>query len=155
MLHTTLKLLRTHHACEDRYIVFREAARAAGYKDGSFIPLVFALDSNGLEDTLWALRAVPQEEAANRDKLARLFACDCAERALPLYEKKYPQDLRPRNAIAVARQYAVGQATEEDLLAAEAAAAGAEATRAAWAAAEAARQWQKDRLREYLEGKVL
>ncbi len=36
---------------------------------------------------------------------ARLFACDCAERVLPIYEAKHPNDIRPRNAIEVARLF--------------------------------------------------
>ena len=49
------------------------------------------------------------------DRAARLFTCDCAERALPIYEKVYPGDDRPRKAIAVARLYADGKATQEEL----------------------------------------
>ena len=68
----------------------------------------------------------------------RLFACDCAERALPLFEREYPNDDRPRKAIATARRYAEGKATNEDLDAARDAAS---------AAAEAAeREWQYGRL---------
>jgi len=36
---------------------------------------------------------------------ARLFACDCAERVLPIYEAKHPNDIRPRYAIEVARLF--------------------------------------------------
>jgi len=56
------------------------------------------------------------------ERTARLFACDCAERVLPIFEKLLPNDDRPRQAIAVGRHYASGKAR---------AAAGA----AAWAAA--------------------
>jgi hypothetical protein len=75
------------------------------------------------------------------DRTARLFACDCAERVLPLYERDYPGDQRPRQAIAVARCYANGQATDNELAAAWDAAwdaAGAAAGDAAWDAARAA-----------------
>jgi hypothetical protein len=100
------------------------------------------------------------------DRKLRLFACDCAERVLPLYEKKYPDDPRPRTAIETARRYANGKAGKEELDAAWAAAraaawdaAGAAARAAAWAAAraavwdaaraaawDAARQWQGEHL---------
>ena len=60
----------------------------------------------------------------------RLFACDCAEQALPIYEKDYPDDKRPRQAVETARLFAEGKATQEEL-----AAAGAAARAAAWAAA--------------------
>jgi len=64
---------------------------------------------------------------------ARLFACDCAERVLPLFERKRPDDRRPRQAIEVARRFANGEATRDELLAAWDA-----AWAAAWAAARAA-----------------
>ena len=72
------------------------------------------------------------------ERTARLFACDCAERVLPLFEKDNPADTRPREAIETARQYANGQATDEELAAAWDAAwdAARDAARdAAWAAA--------------------
>ena len=60
----------------------------------------------------------------------RLFACDCAEQVLPIFEKDYPDDKRPRKAVETARLFAEGKATQEEL-----AAAGAAARAAAWAAA--------------------
>jgi len=104
---------------------------------------------------------------------ARLFAVDCAERVVHLCD-----DPRPRRAIAVARRYAGGEATSEELDAVcDAAWAGAWATAraaardaawataragawaaardAAWAAAwagawDAEQEWQSARLMEYL-----
>jgi len=72
------------------------------------------------------------------ERTARLFACDCAEHVSHLFEQKYPEDTRPRNAIEVARRFANGEATREELTAAWAAAGDAarDAARdAAWAAA--------------------
>jgi hypothetical protein len=63
----------------------------------------------------------------------RLFACDCAERVLPIFEKRYPGDNRPREAIRIARLFDDGLATAEELDAAEDAAGDA-----VWDAAEAA-----------------
>ena len=83
----------------------------------------------------------------------RLFARDCAEQVLPLFERDYPEDKRPRVAIETARRFANGKATQEELAAARVAAraaaeaaarvaarvaAGAAAWDAAWAAAWAA-----------------
>jgi hypothetical protein len=97
-------------------------------------PLEFRtiLESNGLNDTIWALRAVE-----GKDKEIRLFAADCAELVLPIYEKHYPDGKRPRLAIQAARDYANGLITIEELVAARAA-AGAAARAAAGAAARAA-----------------
>jgi hypothetical protein len=80
------------------------------------------------------------------DRTARLFAADCAERALPIFERAYPGDDRPRKAIAAARAFARGEIDSAALSAARRAAEGA-----AW---RAARAWQTDRLFAYLAGEV-
>jgi len=84
-------------------------------------------------------------------KTARLFACDCAEHVLHIYEKQYPDDSRPHRAIEAARLYVDGKIIEKELdavntasdAAADAAWAAANtsadaAAKAAWAAANAA-----------------
>lgn len=68
------------------------------------------------------------------EKSQRLWACDCAERVLYLYEQRHPGDDRPRRAIEVARRYARGEATTEELGTARVAARAA-AYLAAFAAA--------------------
>jgi hypothetical protein len=79
---------------------------------------------------------------------ARLFAADCAEHVLPIFEARYPDDTRPRKAVEAARQFARGEIG---------AAAGDAAGDAAWAAAgdaagDAERVWQTNKLFEYLDG---
>ena len=119
VLHTSLHRLRQANACKDRYTHFRQAARALGYDgDTTPIPLTVLFTTNGLDDTLWALRAVLPQEETLRDRLAWLLACDYAEHVLPLFEARFPADSRPRNAIAVARRYALGQASEKEFRAA-------------------------------------
>ena len=120
MFTTTFKLLRGHHACKDRYAVLRESLRGRG--DDEPITMIEILDSNGLADALWALRAVPDEQAAERDKLARLFACWCVRQVWHLLT-----DDRSRTAVEVAERYAVGDATRDALNAAAYAAADAAA----------------------------
>jgi len=101
------------------------------------------------------------------DRTARLFACDCAERAI----RKYVENPDPGSveAVRVARLYAKGESTKKELAAAWATAwvvAGDVASAAAWAAARAAasaaasaaardaeKDWQTRWLFEYLEGK--
>ena len=78
------------------------------------------------------------------DRTARLFACDCAERALSLTNNPDPRSV---NAIRVARLFADGKASPEELAAARDAARDA-----AWAAGDAEREWQTARLMEYLNG---
>jgi hypothetical protein len=87
------------------------------------------------------------------EKTARLFACDCAERVMPIYRKHHPNDLRLQQCIDIARKFAKGEATQDELDAARVAARAAaraaawtaawteartEASSAAWAAARAA-----------------
>jgi hypothetical protein len=45
----------------------------------------------------------------------RLFACTCAERALPIFGTAYPGNDRPRLALNIARDYARRRATADDL----------------------------------------
>ena len=69
-------------------------------------------------DRLWVLiQMLPAREQ-------RLLACDCAARGLPRWEQSRA-DCRPREAIDVARRYAIGSATIDELHAARHAAAGA------------------------------
>ena len=56
----------------------------------------------------------------------RLFVCDCVERALPIYEKRFPDDDRPRMAIMEARRAVFGIAAGPALAAAHAGAQTAE-----------------------------
>ena len=172
MIHTTFRKLHEAGACTERY---RFLAKALGgiktYGKDTPITLLQILDINGLDDALWALRACDDAET-----FSRLLACDYAEHVLPIFETQYPDDDRPRKAIAVSRRHAHGEATDAELSAAWAAwdaaryaagAAGWAAWHAAWAAgaaawyaAEAAARdaawhaectWQEARLRELLE----
>ena len=84
------------------------------------------------------------------DRTMRLFACDCAEHVIHICEKDFPDEKRPRQAIEVARRFARGEATKEELAAARDAAW--DAARAAARAAETS--WQIQRLMQYLNGEL-
>jgi len=71
------------------------------------------------------------------DRRARLFAADCAEHVLDVFESACPGDSRPREAIAAARRFADGELTYAQMSATRAAAFDA-AKAAAYASAEAA-----------------
>jgi hypothetical protein len=99
------------------------------------------------DDKIVARRArVTERIEAWNDRTARLFAADCAERVLHLYESEYPGYDRPRAAIQAARDFADGrigevtrdEAAEAAWVAARAAQYSAGAQEAAWAAARAA-----------------
>ncbi len=114
-------------------------------------------------DRIWALiRMMP----SNRER--RLFACDCAARAVrKFWTPNHPNDRQPQNTIAVARRFAFGRATREELSTASASAAAASsassassasayaayaaAASAAYAYASAAeRKWQIKRAVKYV-----
>ena len=120
---TTLNKIKNTGACSERYKVLLASLNKTEADDEPLL-IRHILQSNGLDDVLWALQTVE-----GKDRELRLFACDCAEMVLPIFERHYPDDKRPRNSIEVARRFAEGKATDE-----ERAAAGA----AAWAAARAA-----------------
>ena len=113
MLTTTLPLLKKHLACDGRYAFLVAALRQRKHRGA--IPLSLILEVNGFDDALWALRAVPTVQIAERDRIARLFACDCVQRVLPLFEQKFPDDRRPRQAVVVARRFVAGKATVDEL----------------------------------------
>ena len=101
MLTTTFELLHNHGACTGRY---RYLAKALGgikaYGREEPISLLQILDVNGLEDALWALRAVPDDQTAARDKLARLFACRCVrETPLGFWQIRRSRMLTRRGAL--------------------------------------------------------
>jgi hypothetical protein len=88
-----------------------------------------------IEDRIWAL--LHREFFTDSD--LRMMSCAFAERVIHIYERKYPGDYRPREAILVSRLFAMGEATLEDLKTAEAAAWAVADEAAAWDAKDAAR----------------
>ena len=88
--------------------------------------------------TAQEIRFVRKCEGWN-DSIARLFACDCATHVLPIFEKRYPDDKRPRECIEIAHRFALGEADCEELAAARDAARDAE------------RKWQVRRLLKLLK----
>lgn len=142
MTYTTLNAIRVHSPCEDSWEKLLKHLHKTKADDA---PLSFAtiLESNGLSDAIWCLRALDDTYL----KAIRLFACDMAEHVLPYFTAVFPNDNRPAEAIRVARLFADGRDIKEELRAAveaavEAAARAVEAAaRAAWAAAE--KQYQE------------
>ena len=127
---TTLNAIRAHGPCHSGWAKLLEHLGKTSADD---VPLPFAVivESNGLDDALWACRSAPQY-----DRDWRLFAVWCARQVQHLMTDK-----RSLDALDVAERHANGQATDTELSAAWAAAwdaAGAAARAAAWAAARAA-----------------
>jgi len=138
MLHTTFRKAWEAGACSSKY---NKMAKALGgvkeYGRDTPVPLDKVLDICGLDAALWCLCCVIEPA----DKEIRLLACDFAEHTLSIFEEKYPDDKRPRQAIEISRKFAEGKATRGELDAAWDAArdaARAASLAAAWAAEAAA-----------------
>ena len=121
----TLNKIRAHSPCESGWKKLLKAKAGAGM-DVEF-PLTDVMDSNGLDDALWCLRVRPEHS-----KLWRKYAVWCARQVEHLMT-----DNRSKDALDVAWRHSEGEATDEELAAALAA-AWAAAGAAAWAAREAA-----------------
>src|SRR5208282_4529948 len=59
------------------------------------------------DDIIWAASAMARSNPDVERRL-RLWTADCAAHVLHIYEKDYPTDDRPRNAIIAIRQFARG-----------------------------------------------
>ena len=131
-LTTTLSLLKKNNACHSGY---RKLVKHLGteWPDTKPINLLTILESNGVQDMLWCLRAT--RESSNTPSY--LMAADFAESVLHLFTKHYPNDDRPAQAIRATRDFAHGKIKDAAWAAARAA-AWAAAWDAAWAAARAA-----------------
>ncbi len=142
MLTTTLNKIRKHHPCEEGWDTLTDAL-GADWGEDEPIALTRIIETNGLDDALWALRAC--EPVAERDRVARLFVCRCVREVWHLLT-----DERSRTAVEVAERFAVGNATQEELGAALDAARAAAwaasdaASAAAWAASDAASDAARD-----------
>ena len=162
-MNTTLNSIRAHGPCADGWAkLLRHLGKTRA--DDEPLEIVTILDSNGLDDALWCLRAV-----TGHDREIRLFAVWCARQVQHLMT-----DPRSLAALDVAERHAHGKATDAELSAtwdaawaasdaagaAARAAASDAAADAAWAAASDA--WvvagaasvtaQKARLREICAG---
>src|ERR1035437_6809922 len=132
-LTTTLNLCKQNNACRTGYDTL-VAFLGPDYGMDKPINLVTILESNGIKDTIWALRATKQDSKY----ISRMFAAHCAESVLHYYEDKYPNDNRVRKCIQAARDYAEGKISLKELRVARRAAADAAAAADAYVAAVAA-----------------
>jgi len=116
------------------------------YGEDKPINLLTILESNGAVHCIWSMCATEQDFSDVRPTLLNIV-CDIAESVLHIFESAYPNDGRPRGAIAAARKVAENdieenrKAAAKSAYAADAAASGAyayAAAKSAYAAADAA-----------------
>lgn len=136
MITTTLNAIRQHSPCKASWEKLLKALNKTK-ADDALLSFEYILNTLNFDDALWCMRAAPEHR-----KEWRLFAVWCARRVTHLMT-----DPRSLAAIDVAERFAHGNATNEELDAAWAAAWAAArdvAWAAAWAAAgDAARDAQK------------
>lgn len=108
--YVTLNDIRKHLPCPDGWAkLLKHLGKTK--PDDEHLSLETILKSNGLDDAVWCLRALPETMSA----AIRLLAYDFAAGSL----KYVPQDEeRAKQAIEVTRKYAVGEDTELALIAA-------------------------------------
>ena len=118
---TTLNKIRAHSPCGSGWgKLLKNLGKTKA--DDEPLALTDILESNGLDDALWCLRAVDGHE-----RELRLFAVECARSVQHLMTDK-----RSLDALDVAERFANGLATQTELDASRAAARAA-----AWAAEDA------------------
>ena len=126
-MQTTLNKIRAHSPCAEGWEkLLKHLCKTKADDEPLLITTI--LDSNGLDDALWCMKAVD-----GRDKEIRLYAVWCARQVQHLIK-----DPRSLVALDVAERFANGEATVEELAAARNAAPGAAlgvALGAAWGAA--------------------
>ena len=135
MLHITFNSIKAEEACDYGYNTLANYLGGdSNYGMDKPISLLTCLESNTLDDVIRALRATLEDSK----EFSKQFAIACAEHVLPIFEEKYPEDKRPREALEAAK---AGKVTPEIIDAADAAACAANAyaaacsSRAAYAAA--------------------
>lgn len=127
----TLNSIKANYPCQSGWDAFLE--RFGSLDPDTPVPLLQCLESNPVADVIWALRAVEQDISA----VLPLIAADFAESVLPIFEERFPDDKRPRQAIEAARAFTRGEISLETLVKAQrgAAANAASASYASYAAA--------------------
>jgi hypothetical protein len=136
-MNTTLNAIAAHEPCEDGWAELL-AALGKTCADDAPLSLCAILDSNGLDDAIWALRTI-----TGHDREIRLFAVWCARQVQHLLMT----DPLSRDVLDIAERYAHGLATVEELAAAREAAredAVWGASDAVWSASDAASEAASD-----------
>ena len=136
MLTTTLNRIRAHGPCRAGWEKLLTGLGKT-VTDDEPLPYARILEINGLNDALWCCRVEPQF-----DREWRLYAVWCGRQVQHLMT-----DQRSIDALDVAERYANGNATDDELRAAWAAAAAAGA---AWAEAGSCTKMRARQAAEFL-----
>ena len=104
---TTLNEIRKYNPCKDRW---EKLLKHLGKTKSDDAPLDFMtiLEDIGIKDTCWCLRTKDYKDYC-------LFLADLAESVLHIYENKYADDKRPRQAIQAIRNWKQELISDEQL----------------------------------------
>lgn len=107
MYYTSLNQIKSHNPCPKGWKTLLKALGKTTADDEP-VSMEFILQSNGLDDAIWALRCL-----TGADREIRLFAVKCAREVQYILT-----DPRSLDALDVAERFANGTATSEELYAA-------------------------------------
>ena len=117
-MNTTLNEIRKKHPCTSGWNMLLKSLDKT-QADDELVSFKYILESNGINDAVWCLRVLDYKKVC-------LFCADVAELVLPIFENRYPDDKRPREAIEGIRKFHANEIKLDDLeLLREAAAAAA------------------------------
>jgi hypothetical protein len=132
--------------CENGFHASEKPLDALGYVKGNVLAIVEGFGDCDIEEDKSAHRSMKIVSAYKWGKVDSVeLAIFCADLVLKIYEEKYPNDKRPREAIEAAKNWiknpiaASAASAASAARAASAASAASWATWAAWAAESAAR----------------
>lgn len=91
---TTLQEIREESPCEPGW---KKLITTLGRIKGD-VTLKQILDSNGIADAVWCLRVFSYKQQC-------LFRAEVAETVLPIFNERYPNDDRPRQAIEAIKKW--------------------------------------------------
>jgi len=102
---TTMAAIYAHAPCSDGWVKLRKHTGLKATDKKTPVSFLTILESNGLDDALWCLRATE-----GKDRELRLFAIWCARQVQHLMT-----DQRSVDVLDVAERFANGEATSEEL----------------------------------------
>lgn len=103
----TLNQIRKNKPCKNGWErLFKAQGKTS--PDNVPFPITDVLDSNGIDDAHWCLDCL---KGYDREKYH--YLADIAESVLHVFEKAYPDDMRPRRSIQDMRDFADGKISKK------------------------------------------
>lgn len=107
-MYTTLNMIRDCHPCRDGWTTLLEFLDKTG-PDDDRLSLLTILESNGFEDAVWCLRAVP-----GYDREKRAFMAECVRKLEQFFSSSVYSDF-----LLKLEAYGAGESSEEEFVEAQ------------------------------------